>query len=89
MSEFRAELPKYPHYYFIHMATKSRFPEPFFIVINRRTFETEYYFKCVGYWSNTFPKEGEVKYDLEDIKDIMIPWSQIAYIENSQYKPKR
>lgn len=89
MSEFRAELPKRSHYYIVHMATKSRFPEPFFVVINRRTVETEYYLKCVGFWSHIFLKEEEVEHELKDVKDIMIPWNQIAYIENSQYKPKR
>ena len=77
------------HYYIVHVATKSRFPTPYFVVVNRRTTEAPYCFKCVGFWSETHPLEKEVKYNIEDVKDVMIPWSQIAFVESTQYKHKQ
>ena len=77
------------HYYIVHVATKSRFPASKFIVVNRRTTESTSYFKCVGYWSEKDPRKEKEDYSLEDIKDVMIPWDQIAFIESTQYKHKQ
>ena len=80
---------KFEHYYIVHMATKSRFPAPFFVVVNRRTTETAFCFKCVGFWTEANILEKEVEYSLEDVKDVMIPWDQIAFVESTQYKHKQ
>ncbi len=73
----------------VHIATKSRFPTPYFVVVSRRTTETTSCFKCIGYWSENHPsEEKEAKYKTDDVKDVMIPWNQIAFVESMSYKFK-
>jgi len=74
------------HLYAAHMASK-KFPGQYFVVVKKQVDWHQSYFHGVGYWTDTHPnKEGASPPDHGEVKDAYIPWHNITFIENTQYR---
>lgn len=63
----------------------SPYPAKYFVIIRKGCAFTTSHFAGVGYWTDQDPRQAEKAPAKEEVQEIIIPWNDIAYIENTQY----